>query len=123
MKKQSKTEIQMSQVQQETAVQREMVLADALAEKHYLSLLYVRGYWLIPHLGPEFVEAILQRESNVPVDLQPDSKSITETSPTALCSQSRISGRTGDGSHQHSIVRKTWHRICSFWMKHILGGE
>ena len=76
---------------------------------------------LIPYLGPEFVTAILKRENISAVDLRADSKSVMETSPSTLRSQSRVNGRAGDDPPQHSMVRKTWHRLCSFWMEHIGG--
>jgi hypothetical protein len=48
---------------------------------------------LIPYLGPELIAAILKRESIAAVDPQVDSKSVTETSPSALRSQSRVNER------------------------------
>jgi hypothetical protein len=45
---------------------------------------------LIPYIGPEFIAAILGREINAAPDLSPDSKSATENSLPARCSQSAV---------------------------------
>jgi hypothetical protein len=45
---------------------------------------------MIPYIGPEFIAAILGREINAARDLPPDSKSATENSLPARCSQSAV---------------------------------
>ena len=115
----------MSQVQLETAVQREVVsVVLTHLQKNIISPDYsYEVIGVIPHLGPDFVAAILKPESNTAVDLQADSKSVTKTSSSAQGSQSRVDERTEDTSHQDSMVRKTWRRVCSFWAQHVVGGQ
>jgi hypothetical protein len=47
---------------------------------------------LMPYLGPEFIAAILKRESTAAVDVRLDSKSATKTSLSALRFQSVVDG-------------------------------
>jgi hypothetical protein len=74
---------------------------------------------LIPYLGPELIAAILKRERTAAVDSRVDSESAAEKSLPARRSQSLVNGQAGDETLQHSVVRKTLHRLYSFWAEHI----